>query len=57
LHSMKRPKCPPDVSPAQQASIELLKQIRKLRWIGEEDEALRRNSFSGALSEARSWTK
>ena len=37
---------PPDVSTEQRASVELLKQIRKLRWIGEEDEALRRHSSS-----------
>jgi hypothetical protein len=37
---------PPDVSAEQRASIELLKRIRKLRWIGEQDEALRRGSSS-----------
>lgn len=37
---------PPDVSAEQRASIELLKRIRKLRWIGEEGEALRRDSSS-----------
>jgi hypothetical protein len=40
---------PPDVSAEQRASIELLKRIRKLRWIGEQDEALRRGSSSAAL--------
>lgn len=32
---------PPDVSAEQRASIELLTRIRKRRWIGVEDEALR----------------
>jgi hypothetical protein len=41
---------PPDVSPEQRASIELVKRIRKLRWTGEEDEALRRGSSSAALN-------
>ena len=31
----------PDVSAEQKASIELLKRVRKLRWIGMEDEARR----------------
>jgi hypothetical protein len=58
LHVMKRPTTeapmepilsvnnPPDVSTEQRTSVELLKRIRKLRWIGEEDDALRRNSAS-----------
>jgi hypothetical protein len=29
----------PDVSPEQKATVELVKRIRKLRWIGMEDEA------------------
>jgi len=29
----------PDVSPEQKAAVELVKRIRKLRWIGMEDEA------------------
>ena len=32
---------PPDVSPRQQASEEFVKRIRKLRWIGMEEEAER----------------
>jgi hypothetical protein len=39
---------PPDVSAEQRASIELLKRIRKRRWIGKEDETSRRK-FSAAL--------
>lgn len=31
----------PDVSPRQQASEEFVKRIRKLRWIGMEEEAER----------------
>ena len=30
---------PPDVPPAQRESLETVKLIRKLRWIGKEDEA------------------
>ena len=29
----------PDVSPEQRAAVELVKRIRKLRWIGREDAA------------------
>ena len=29
----------PEVSPEQRAAVELVKRIRKLRWIGMEDEA------------------
>jgi len=29
----------PDVSPEQRACVELVKRIRKLRWIGREDAA------------------
>ena len=29
----------PEVSPEQRAVVELVKRIRKLRWIGMEDEA------------------
>jgi hypothetical protein len=32
---------PPDVSKQQMASRDLIKQIRKLRWIGMDDEARR----------------
>ena len=35
-HASQRP---PDVSPEQMASRDLVKQIRKLRWIGMDDEA------------------
>ena len=59
LHAMERPteapmepilsvNNPPDISAEQPASIELLMRIRKLRWIGEEDEALRRESSSAS---------
>ena len=37
-HSSQRP---PDVSPKQMASRDLIKKIRKLRWIGMDDEAKR----------------
>src|SRR3990172_12676074 len=48
---------PPDVSAEQRASIELLMRIRKLRWIGEEDEALRRESSSAALNRGETMDK
>ena len=40
---------PPDVSAEQRASIELLKRIRKRRWIGEDDDASRRESSAALI--------
>ena len=48
---------PPDVSAEQRVSIELLKRSRRLRWIGEEDEALRRESSSAALNRGETMDK
>ena len=47
----------PDVSAEQRASIERLKRVRKLRWIGEEDEALCRESSSAALHKGETMDK
>ncbi len=41
---------PPQVSSEQQAAVELVKQIRKLRWMGMEDEA---RALQRALTHAR----
>ena len=48
---------PPDVSAEQRASIELLKRIRKSRWIGEDDAVSRRDSSSAALIKGETMDK
>ena len=41
---------PPQVSLEQQSSSELIKRVRKLRWMGMEDEAQALQGRSGALA-------
>lgn len=53
------PKTLPDVSPDERASSELLKRIRKLRWIGMEHEAqqlqAKLNGDASVQSYYRNW--
>jgi hypothetical protein len=42
---------PPDISPSQRAN-ELIKLIRKLRWMGMEEEAERAETALGGVSPA-----
>lgn len=55
LETLPRQQMPPDIFAQQQMSVELRKRIRKLGWIGMEDEAkrlevrLRRKSYAGSV--------